>query len=422
MLYVKYLSALIVSLLLALIPAAAQDSAPPVEISPALADHIDALESYTRNTRQLDQLAPIERLFPSRPDAIGYILGLYEAEFTPEQAERYTLFYLAFDLLPPDTDFLAIYLELLSAQVGGFYQPETRQMYTILLDGSPLGDTLPLMEQIIYVHEYTHALQDQHFDIIALQELAGDNVDHALAILALIEGDATLVMQTYTMSVSQRDPLGTGLRLLAQGLRTGTLTIPPGIPGVIQRELFLPYERGLDFVIALYREGEWEAVNAAFANPPRAMSQVLHPHKYLDGVEPVTVTLADPGLGDDWELLWDTTLGEFYLTEHLRTQLPAAAAAQAAAGWHGDRVHIYRSPENQLAWIMQIVWESQQDAGDFAAAYETLGQARFDGTLPVDGCWSGDDDALCMVTAGPHTVLITRAPTLDMAQALAASQ
>lgn len=392
------------------------------EPSPALLQYIEGLESYTRSTRELDQPDPLIRLFPAREDAVSYVLGLYDAEFDEEEAERTSQFYIAFDFLPPETDYLSIYLELLGSQIGGFYEPETGQMNTILISGGQLGDALPLMEQIIYVHEYTHVLQDQNFDIVRIQGAMGENPDRVQAVLSLIEGDATLIMTAYTQSVAEKDPLGTGLQLLLQGALTGTLVLPPGIPDVITAELLSPYERGMDFVAALYEAGGWEQVNAAYENLPQSMEQILHPEKYLAGEGPVKVTLAEADLSDDWTKIWDITMGEFYLREYLKTQLPAREANRAAAGWGGDRVHIYRNENSrQLAWILQLEWDNAAEAAEFNNAYLTFGDQRFDSSAD-DDCWTGETDALCYLAIDADTSLLAYAPTLELAQQLALSQ
>jgi hypothetical protein len=279
------------------------------------------------------------------------------------------------------------------------------------------------MEQIIHVHEYTHALQDQHFDLLTLQQSVEDNPDAMLALVSLIEGDAMAVTNAYVTSVSQRDPIGTSLRLLAQGAATGTLVIPPGIPPIIEAELLSPYTVGLTFVLALYEAGGWETVNAAFANPPVAMSQVLNPQKYLDSIEPVAVTLADPGLiAAEWETVMSSTLGEFYLREYLKTQLGTTQSNTAAAGWSGDQFAIYRSTETaDLAWVLRLVWEDEAEAEEFFAAFADFGSSRLGDTTAIDGCWSDDVDALCILAAGDGHVL-AQAPTLELAQALITSQ
>ncbi len=412
----------IMLLLLSLAPAAAQE---PATISPALLEFIGALERYTENTRELALLEPLERLFPARAEAIGYVLGLYEEEFPPEEAERYTQFYRAFDLLPPGVNYLDIYLELLSAQIGGFYEPETGQMNTILIGGGELGDDLPLLEQIIYVHEYTHALQDQHFDLETLLQQAGENSDYALAILSLVEGDAMLITNTYIQALAQRDPIGTSMRLLTQGALTGTLTVPPGIPDIITAELLTPYERGLDFVLALFRAGGWETVNTAYANPPQTMEQVLHPEKYFVGEGALPVELTETGLDEGWELRWDNTLGEFYLREYLNTALPRRVAEAAAAGWGGDRYRVYRNLESdELAWVVRIVWDNEVEAEEFEAAYLQFLETRFGEEVNSDeSCWSNAESerTLCFAPALEGHVL-SSAPDFLTAHALIVSQ
>ena len=71
----------------------------------------------------------------------------------------------------PKTDKLAdVFLDLLSSQVGGLYVPSDKKLYVV----SKAGGVGPL-EKFLYSHEYTHALQDQNFDLQKFQpdSLAG---------------------------------------------------------------------------------------------------------------------------------------------------------------------------------------------------------------------------------------------------------
>lgn len=391
------------------------------ETSPALLEQVEGIEAYVIETRGLEALNPVERIFPSRQDAIDYILNLYEREYPEEIIWQLTQFYIAFDLLPPDANYLETYLNLLSAQIGGFYEPETKQMNTLLLNGEIIDDELPLLEQIVYAHEYTHALQDQHFDLTATQAIAGENRDHMQAVLSLIEGDATVVMNLYTQAIAAKNPFGTALQLLVQGIQTNTLTVPPGTPPVIESELLSAYLDGSVFVSALIDAGGWEAVNAAFADPPQSTEQILHPQKYLDGEMPQEISLADHELGDDWEIIWDNIMGEFYLREYLKTQLTRAEANRAAAGWGGDNYRIFHNTESgQLAWVMVIGWDTEADATEFAEAYTDFGTKRF-GADADNGCWSSDSGALCMAE-GENSHLLVFAPDIEMVRAIIQAQ
>ncbi len=394
------------------------------DISPELQSQIESIEAFAIQTRSLEPLEPIDRRFPARADAVAQIREMFEAEIPPEEAERQNVFYTAFDFLPPGADYVSLYLGALEAQIGGFYDPLTKEMNTLLLNGGEPGDALPLLEQIVYAHEFTHALQDQHFDLTAIDEYTRDSPDRAMAALALIEGDASLVMNLYVQQISARNPLGTTLQLLAQGFSTDTLFLPPDLPEIVSRELLSSYTDGAVFVTLLQSRGGWEAVNNAFelANLPQSTEQILHPEKYLAGEGPLTVELNPVPLDPAWETVWDTTLGEFYLREYLRTQLNNRAAIQAAAGWGGDHYQIFKHTETgALAWVMAVEWDSARDAGEFTDAYVDFLTGRFEGVAASESCWSTAAESLCFADAETAHVL-AYAPTLEMAQQFIASQ
>lgn len=403
-------------------PLAAQDDAPP--ISPDLLAQLEAIEAFVQRQRGLGALEPIERRFPTRAEAVAHLRAIIEAEFPPAVNRDASDFYAAFDFLPPGSDYLALYLDLLGQQVGGYYDTDTRLMNVLLLRGEAPGDSLPLLEQIVYAHEYVHALQDQHFSIEALQALADDDADRSFAALALLEGDATAVMNAFTSALSQRNPLGVGLALLLQGAQSGGLTLPPGTPPILERELLSAYLDGAAFVGALHRDGGWDAVSAAYADLPQSSEQILHPQAYLAGDAPQPVTLADDDFAAarGWEAVTEATLGEFYLREYLRTQLASAAAGAAAAGWGGDRYRLYRrESDGGLAWVLKIVWDTEADSAEFVETLSAFAERRFAGVEAADGCWTGGEDALCFGDAN-GALLLARAPTVDEARALLASQ
>ncbi|NDJ61245.1 MAG: hypothetical protein GYB67_08980 [Chloroflexi bacterium] len=404
--------------------AAAQDSGAPIT-NPALAAQMDDLVLITERVRGLDTLEPVERRFPTRAEVIAYISDLYATELPPEEWARLTRFYVALGLLGPDIDLAATFLDLLGSQVAGFYDTDTRLMNVVPVSGDGPGDGLSFSEQIIFIHEYTHALQDQHYDLAALLEASADlPLDQGMAQLALIEGDASAVMNIYSQRVIETNPLAS-LALIIEGLQAGNLFLPEGIPAALARELLFPYEEGLVFVVALLDAGDgWEQVEAAYADLPQTTEQILHPEKYLAGegaVEVVGVTLSDQ-LGDAWVIDWDMPLGEFYLREHLRAQLDLLTARQAAAGWGGDRFQLAHNPATgAIVWTLALAWDTPADAVEFAAAYAAWGAARFGAAADADGCWSGAGAAIC-ARADADGSLITAAPTRALAFDLLAAE
>jgi hypothetical protein len=395
------------------------------EIDPQLQAQMDEMEAWTEAQRGLTLETPITRQFPTREEVQAYITDVYETQLSPELARQSLVFYAAVGMLPVETDLIEMFINVMGSQIAGFYDPETREMNVIPLGDDETGDRLSLLERTIYVHEYTHALQDEAFDLdnfVGTDELMA-HPDRAVAALSLVEGDATLVMTVYLQAVVAENPFA-ALSVLTESLTAAPL--PEGIPDSLLRELMFPYEAGMSFVGALYAEGGWEAVDAAFDSPPTTTEQILYPEKYFDGEAAQVVEVSPVGdiLGDEWELLWDTSLGEFYLTEHLRSRLEADTARTAAAGWGGDAFQVYATPDNEIAWLLIPVWDSEADWQEFVDAYRQFA-AAFAGE---DGAtWLGDniecyenaDGALCMES---DALFIAYAPTMEQAAAMVEAQ
>ena len=100
-----------------------------------------------------------------------------------------------FGLIDQDCDVKKVLLRLLTEQIGGFYNPETKNLYLIeehkqkswweRLTGARRDDS---EEMTIIAHEMTHAIQDQYFDLLRLHKLVKGNDDRSTALDALVEG------------------------------------------------------------------------------------------------------------------------------------------------------------------------------------------------------------------------------------------
>jgi hypothetical protein len=393
---------------------------------PELVVFLERLEQVTSEIRGLEAKETVTRFFPTRQDIEDYLSENLDGEENEQEFFEAQQFYIAFDFLPEGTDLLALYKDLLGDQIGGYYDPETKEMNVVLLSGNRPGKTLPVLEQITYSHEFTHALQDQYFGLEAFvdEEIAFANPDMAQARLSLVEGDATVVMNEYTVYITEEAPLLVLGQILIQGAASGSLSIPEGTPAILTRELLSPYLDGANFVEALRAEGGWERVNQAYENPPASTEQILHPEKYLEGDMPIEVELApdENPLGDGWELLFDRPLGEFYLREYLDTQLPPLDVIEAGGGWGGDRYRLYYNAESQQrAWVLRLEWDTPLDAEQFAEVFVKFGDTRFETSADADGCWSNERDAICFAEVDAAS-LVSYAPTAEQAQRLLQGQ
>jgi hypothetical protein len=349
-------------------PAASTPSAAPSAAgSPAdLSATYAQIESDVRAIRGLQAKKPVD---PVVLDDAG-IKRVTEEGFRKDnpqaQVDANERLLKGLGLLPADANLGDLYVKLLGEQVAGLYSPDDKALYVVSRSGN-LGPT----EKTTFAHEYTHALQDQNFDLSSLKLDETGEGDRGTARLALVEGDATLVMTYWQIQHLSPAEL---LKLVGESLNpevSGSLT---QMPAILQESLLFPYTAGLTFVQMLQATGGWDAVNGAFTNPPASTEQVMHPEKYLAHEAPVDVELpADlpSKMGSGWSKGLEDTLGEFQLKVWLN-QVKAAAGAPsadtAAAGWGGDRVMLLDGPSGAKAIALKTAWDTPNDATEFAGA------------------------------------------------------
>ena len=365
------------------------------EANPELAARFDTITVEVSDIRGLDLLTPLNDAYLSRDELRAQLEEMLAVDYPLEEQAADSRVLATFGLIPVGTDLGQLLVDLYSEQILGFYDPATDEMYVI---GAATGD-LSALDEVTYAHETVHALQDQHFDLEA-GALAPDdrNDDATLAVSGLVEGDATS---------AQTDYIGDHPMLLLRFLgEIATFGIDMGAldaaPPIISRTLAFPYDDGFNFVTALRDDAGWEAVNAAFSDPPRSTEQILHPDKYLAAEEPVEISLPDIGaaLGTGWTLLDDNVVGEFTLQVLLAgSGNDEAIALEAAAGWGGDRYEVWANGDQTvLTW--QSAWDSAADAEAFAAAMRAYDESRYGAT------YTTDSEGTLALTSGAQTTLL----------------
>ena len=275
----------------------------------------------------------------------------------------------AFGLLPADASLTDLYISLLGSQVAGLYNPDDKKLYVVSKSGS-LGP----IEKTTFSHEFTHALQDQNFDLGSLRLDEIGQGDRSFSRLALVEGDATLTMSYWQIQHLSQIELG---ELIAASGNDASTKVLLGMPTILRESLLFPYTTGLSFVQGLQGSGGWQAVNDAFTKPPASTEQVLHPEKYASGEAPLAVTLPKDlasTLGNGWKVALEDSFGEFQLGVWLRgnTDIGAGGANDAAAGWGGDRLALVEGPSGAWGVVLRTAWDSAADATAFEAAATPL--------------------------------------------------
>ena len=281
-----------------------------------------------------------------------YLKEVLDDEYPHRRADADARLLVALDLLPPGTSLRELRAKMLEDNVAGFYdeRPGRKKLYAVSEDRS-----MTPTNQIVLAHELRHALQDQYIDVHrTVPESVGDFDDRRVAFMALLEGDATMVMERFLMRRLGVPESSAPADLAAAGFATPPM---PGVPPVLRDHLIVPYLAGREFVRALHERGGWPAVRKAWSDPPRSTEQVLHPEKYLAREEPRRVAAATPPAGA--RLIQEGVLGEA-LT---RTLLGEGSEA-AAAGWGGDLYQVWDVAGRTLL-VWRTEWDTARDGREF---------------------------------------------------------
>lgn len=308
--------------------------------------------------RGLTPLARVPRTFMDHGQLRTYFTDQLAKEWTPEEEARQAAVLRALDMGAPGGDLRQREIDGMVKSVLGFYDHNTKQL-VVVTDRPQMG----VGDRVTYAHEFTHSLQDQHYDLGALFARAEGNADYAMGIRALVEGDATLTMGLYARAhLSEMDIANYRLEEL-QSIDLSGLTLGGGGP-LVESAAYFPYREGADFVAALYFDGGWPAVNAAFKRPPRSSEQVLHPERYILGDQPADVRLPDLRLSG-WRVVAEDTLGELYLRIYLEHYLQLDQAIEACADWGGDRYQVLADGQGHQALALQTAWDNPEAAQRF---------------------------------------------------------
>ncbi len=397
-------------------------SSPAAELSQTGADRnerYDEINLEIEGIRELDLLAPINLSTKTREELRTETLTDLETDYPAVDRENDSRVLIAFGLIEPDRDLGELYGDLLGEQVAGYYDPGTDEM-VVVSDDDPDAE-ISATNQITYAHETVHALQDQHFDLETfLDDRQEASDDQSLAITSLIEGDATAAQIEFLID-SPSLLIDYMRESEARGDSTEALD---SAPAILTETLLFPYEQGQVFVTALREEGGWDKVDAAFASLPASTEQILHPQKYLQGEEPVDVKLPDvaAALGTGWTAFDTNTMGEFQTSVILNEgDVSSGDAEDAAEGWGGDRYTVVGT-EDQTVILWESVWDSDDDAQEFANTLIEREEARLEQSSDESGSTTTieSDQGIVEIEVSDDAVSYIFAPSQQLLDAVSA--
>jgi hypothetical protein len=382
----------------------------------------------TSTLRQLSVLRSVPSSALSRAEIERAVIKNLDEDTSPADMHAAEVTLKKLGLAPADFEYRPLMIRLLTEQVAGYYEPKTRQFH--LADWIDTDGQRPVM-----AHELTHALQDQHFDLRRFEHWPKGDSDAELAAHALIEGDATLAMVMYVSSNPMR--VLTFLKSLgAMGVDTKELD---QAPRVIRESLLFPYQEGLSWTRALYKQNGWSEVSQAFNTLPQSTEQIMHPEKYFAHEAPVKITLPDianllnastkssgASKAVTWKRIVSDVNGEWgtYLLLDQFLKSPTESH-RAAAGWAGDRYAVYESSSGRVVFISTTAWDTAQDAREFYDAYRNRVGLRYAGAVAADKLegpngsatanWKTDEGNVRVQLSGDRVIVVEGGPdSLDL--------
>lgn len=395
----------------------------------ALLRRTDAVAREVAKVRGLPLKRPIPNEIVDRDELRARLLKVAAEDKTAAESAAEGFALERWGLIPPGMDYEAMLVDLLTEQIAGYYDPDTKKL-TI---SRSAGDD-PAWAEMVLAHELDHGLQDQTFDLHRFEDLPSSEGDASAARRALVEGDGIALMIEVMVGrtrakVDWANPeIATAIEKGMSAPGTGGDDIDKA-PLAIREAMLFPYRAGFGFIAALRRHQPWSAVDAAFARPPRSTEQIIHPERYLADDQPIPVEADAPAALPGFAITYSTVWGELGFDLWLRSHgVDERGAAEAAAGWGGDRVIVLARPgERRPAHAIGIArteWDSEVDAIEAAeAAGKALDEAVVGGTVersPTRMRLFGVDGTVSWIERkGPSLVIVLGAPAWS-ADALAA--
>lgn len=288
------------------------------------------------------------------------------------------------------------------ALADGYYDPERNEVVVVSANRSVVT-----VDELALAGLLFRALQDQRFDVTdrfgyGRFGYRNRTIDAHSAVAGIVEGDASYVTALYerrcrTAWDCLRPAVDRGdFRDVNFGMRI--LDDQPGFDGRV-------------LVEGLHDDGGWDAVDAAYRNPPESSEQTIHTGEYLRD-SPAEMSFEDTS-GAGWRVAGNSaarpryvTFGEagiastliypFYKERQVRSPIipfeghvntngfdnvdtddPIEYGGNVfSRGWENDRLYPYAttgaSGAEKTGYVWKSVWESPADRAEFVEGYLEL--------------------------------------------------
>ena len=284
----------------------------------------------------------------------------------------------AFGLISGDVDLFTAVNDFNGAAILAYYSFDDK---TITIRGHRLT---PAVRSTL-VHELTHALQDQHFDVghrmAALRKESEHSASTSKASVldAIVDGDAERIQGLYRDSLTAHQRKALDAAQHDESARAGKQI--ERIPRVVVTMLASPYTLGEALVQTVAVDGGNSAVDDLFGNAPTHESALLDPFQVLAG-DTDAATVGVPNIRTGEKEFDSGELGELTWYLMLAERLPLSEALAAADGWGGDAYVAFERHHRSCARIT-YTGRTPQDSTRMLTALQRWAAAAAGSTASV---------------------------------------
>jgi hypothetical protein len=275
-----------------------------------------------------------------------------EEEVLPDERtelDRYAAELRALGVASGELDLVAAFNQVSDGGTLAFYDPVSERVRV-------RGTEMSVGLEVTLVHELTHALQDQHFD---LERLNDDQLDDgaATAFRGLAEGDALRVEDAYQEEELTESEQADYDEEYAEELANSEAATGD-VPEFLSATYGAPYALGQPFVQMLMNRDGNAGVDRAFGQPPSTEEHLFDPVSYLaeDGAD-----LVELGFDEDAELLDEGPFGAISWYLFLAERIDPKVAFEAALGWDGDH---FAAVERDGATCLRVGFRGDQPSDE----------------------------------------------------------
>jgi hypothetical protein len=332
----------------------------------------------------LEAKRPVPAATLSRDEWKAWVEGQLREQAKPEEIRKDELLLRMFGLVPRDFDLRQSTVDLLGEQAAAVYDHRRKRM--LFVEGADTAG----MEDAVLIHELSHAVADQHFDMGRFLDKGPKSDEQQFARLAVVEGQAMWIMVEAMLRKMGQTLVNNGSALRAMLPMMGQMAasqypVFTSAPLYMRESLLFPYGGGMVFQQAVVDRMGKGAFREVLKNPPVSTQQILHPELYFSRQTPRKMALAEKPRAGGYERLSAGDVGEFDLALLLREGgMEEKEAKELAAGWRGGAYELFENREEKraiLRWALAL--DSKESAERVLAGYRALlakkaGGARFD--------------------------------------------